>query len=90
MRRLLIADFLKFDQRNIGKRLMIAIPLFAVGFYVSTIDFQILWRYFGWANQTTAMITLWVGAAYLLRTGKFHWIATIPALFMTAVAQLSY
>ena len=83
--RLLIADFLKFDQRNIGKRLAIAIPLFAVGFYVSTIDFQILWRYFGWANQTTAMITLWVGAAYLLRTGKFHWIATIPALFMTAV-----
>ncbi|OOF70212.1 carbon starvation protein A [Rodentibacter caecimuris] len=83
--RLLIADFFKFDQRNLVKRLTIAIPLFIVGFFVSTIDFSLLWRYFGWANQTTAMITLWVVSGYLFRTGKFHWLSTIPAVFMTCV-----
>ena len=83
--RLLIADFFKFDQRNITKRLMIAIPLFVVGFIVSKIDFQILWRYFGWANQTTAMVMLWTASAYLLRNNKLHWLSTIPAIFMTMV-----
>lgn len=85
--RLLIAEFLKFDQRPFAKRLMIAIPLFAIGFLVSLVDFQILWRYFGWANQTTATITLWAGSAYLYRTGKFHWVATLPAIMMTTVCS---
>ncbi|PJG86264.1 carbon starvation CstA family protein [Conservatibacter flavescens] len=83
--RLLIADFLKFDQRNLAKRLMIAVPLFVVGFIVSKVDFQVLWRYFGWANQTTAMVMLWTAAAYLYRYQKFHWVCTIPAIFMTMV-----
>ncbi|MFD0965638.1 carbon starvation protein A [Seminibacterium arietis] len=85
--RLLIADFFKYEQRNLVKRLTIAIPLFAIGYFVSTIDFSILWRYFGWANQTTATVTLWVGAAFLYRNRKFHWLATIPAIFMTAVCS---
>ncbi|TCP93297.1 carbon starvation protein CstA [Cricetibacter osteomyelitidis] len=83
--RLLIAEYIGFDQRKIAKRLMIAIPLFAVGFIVSKVDFQILWRYFGWANQTTAMVMLWTAAAYLYRHQKFHWLCTIPAIFMTMV-----
>ncbi len=85
--RLLIADFFKFDQHNLVKRLVIALPLFAVGFWVSTVDFSILWRYFGWANQTTAMIMLWTASAYLFRHQKFHWITTIPAIFMTLVCS---
>ncbi|QIM68921.1 carbon starvation CstA family protein [Basfia succiniciproducens] len=85
--RLLIADFFKYDQRNLVKRLTIALPLFAIGFWVSTIDFSILWRYFGWANQTTAMVMLWTAAAYLFRHQKFHWVCTIPAVFMTLVCS---
>ncbi|TDQ58002.1 carbon starvation protein CstA [Mesocricetibacter intestinalis] len=83
--RLLIADFFGYDQRNLAKRLTIALPLFAIGFWVSTVDFSVLWRYFGWANQTTAMMMLWTAAAYLYRNNKFHWICTLPALFMTSV-----
>ncbi|ABR75290.1 carbon starvation protein A [Actinobacillus succinogenes] len=83
--RLLIADFFKFEQRSLIKRLVIAIPLFIIGFWVSTVDFQVLWRYFGWANQTTAMVMLWTASAYLFRHQKFHWITTIPAIFMTLV-----
>lgn len=83
--RLMIAEWFNFDQKPFVKRLMIAIPLFAIGFLVSKVDFQILWRYFGWANQTTAMITLWVVSAYLLSVRKFHWVSTIPAVFMTII-----
>ena len=85
--RLLIADFFKFEQRSLMKRLTIAVPLFAIGFWVSTVDFQVLWRYFGWANQTTAMVMLWTASAYLFRHQKFHWITTIPAIFMTLVCS---
>ncbi len=83
--RLIIADFMKFPQKSVIKRLLIAIPLFVVGFIVSKTDFNILWRYFGWANQTLAVIVLWTAAAYLKQQGRLHWIATLPALFMTVV-----
>jgi len=45
-----------------------------VGYIVSKVDFSILWRYFTWANQTTAMVMLWTAAAYLYRYNNriFH------------------
>jgi len=84
--RLIIADFIKIPQQVLAKRLLLAVPLFAIGFFISQGNFAVIWRYFGWANQTLATIVLWAGAAYLLRQGKLHWIATVPATFMTAVA----
>jgi len=84
--RLIIADFAGLPQQAIGKRLMLAVPLFLVGFLISLAEFGLIWRYFGWANQTLATIVLWAGAAYLIKQGKFHWIATVPATFMTVVA----
>ncbi len=83
--RLIIAEFVKLPQKAMTRRLMISIPLFVVGFLVSKAPFDTIWRYFGWANQTTAMIMLWTAAAYLLRHRKLHWICTIPAMFMTVV-----
>jgi carbon starvation protein CstA len=83
--RLVIADIFKISQKERGKRLMIAIPLFVVGFLISRFDFGIIWRYFGWANQSMAAVVLWASAMYLAKNGKMHWIATIPAIFMTAV-----
>jgi carbon starvation protein CstA len=32
-----------------------------------------------------SMLVLWSGAVYLAKTGRFHWICTVPATFMTAV-----
>lgn len=83
--RLQIAEYIKFNQKSIQNRLILTIPLFAIGIILTKVDFGILWRYFGWANQTTATIMLWTAAAYLLRHGRFHWICTVPALFMTSV-----
>ena len=63
--RLQLAEIFKIDQRSLTKRLFIAVPLFVLGYFVSTIDFSLLWRYFTWANQMTAMVMLWTAAAYL-------------------------
>lgn len=81
-----ISEMFDFDQKPAKNRYMIAIPLFIVGIILSQIDFSILWRYFAWSNQTLAMLVLWTGAAYLVKNGRKHWMATIPATFMTAVS----
>jgi len=83
--RLIIADIFNLSQKERLKRLVIAIPLFAVGFLISLSDFGLIWRYFGWANQTLATVVLWTAAMYLVRSGKLHWVATVPATFMTVV-----
>lgn len=83
--RLILAETFSLPQARVAKRLLLAIPLFIVAFLITTQDFHLIWRYFGWSNQTLAMLVLWSAAIYLRQTGKFHWIATVPALFMTAV-----
>ena len=83
--RLILADVFQTSQKTIRKRLMLAVPLFVVGFIVSQVDFQVIWRYFGWANQTLATLVLWSAAVWLKRSGRLHWIATVPATFMTSV-----
>lgn len=81
--RMIIADYIKIDQKPIIKRIMIALPLFVVSYALTHMDFTLLWRYFSWANQTTAVIALWVGTMYLVLSRKPHFITSIPATFMT-------
>lgn len=86
--RMIIADYFNIGQKAFAKRLAIALPLFAMSYMLTKMDFQVLWRYFSWANQVTAVIALWVGAMYLFLGYKNHWIATIPAIFMTDMVYL--
>lgn len=83
--RLILAEFFKMPQTALPKRLLLAIPLFIMGAILTQVDFGVIWRYFGVANQTTAVMMLWTASAYLLRHNKFHWICTVPAMFMTTV-----
>ncbi|MCM1989184.1 carbon starvation protein A [Oceanirhabdus seepicola] len=83
--RLTIADSFKFKQKTLVNRFMIAIPMFVIGYILTLVDFGIIWRYFGWSNQTLATIVLWTAAMYLAREGKNFWMAAVPATFMTAV-----
>ncbi len=91
--RLVIADFLKIDQKGMGKRLLIAIPMFVVTAVVliwSMTDangFGMLWRYFGWSNQLLSVFTLWAISVYLQRSkgGLWYLITMLPAMFMTTV-----
>ncbi|MBR2266095.1 MAG: carbon starvation protein A, partial [Paludibacteraceae bacterium] len=91
--RLIVADFLEWDQRPIPKRLIIALPLFLCVFGMVFVDFNIVWRYFAWTNQTLACFTLWAGTVWLYqstRNGNYKWgylIALVPALFMTMVCS---
>lgn len=86
--RLIIADMLGFDQRSIYKRLAVSAPLFAIGIFIAFIDFDVIWRYFAWSNQTLSVFTLWMITAWLMRKGSsFYVLALIPAIFMTYVCS---
>ena len=86
--RLTLADWFGVEQKQAAKRLMFAVPLLAVGGILSQMDFNIIWRYFSWTNQTLAMIVLWTGAVYLYRKfpgTKTYMMPMVPATFMAAV-----
>lgn len=89
--RLTIADWFHIDQKNTKKRLILSALLLGIGFWISFADYQVVWRYFSWTNQTLAMMVLWTGAVFLLHANsKKKWrslIAVIPAVFMTAVCS---
>ena len=91
--RLIIADFLHLDQKPMRKRLYIALPLFALSallLWYNIADangFNIIWRYFGWSNQTLSVFMFWTATVYLVRNkgGLYYLITLIPGLFMTSV-----
>jgi carbon starvation protein CstA len=83
--RLILAEYFNLEQKTLRNRLLMALPLFVAGGILTQVDFGIIWRYFGFANQTTAVMMLWTASAYLLRHNKLHWVTTVPAMFMTTV-----
>lgn len=83
--RLTIADMFNFKQHTIKNRLWVSIPLFALGYVLTQIDFATIWKYLGLFNQFLSVIVLWMAAMYLAKNKKFHWLLSIPATFMTAV-----
>ena len=91
--RLIVAEWLKLDQRPIAKRLYICVPLFCIslGMLIWQIEnpdgFNTIWQYFGWSNQTLSVFTLWTLTVYLVREKKNFWVTLIPALFMTTVCS---
>ncbi len=91
--RLIVAEWLKMNQRPIARRLLICVPLFAVSiamliWQVKNPDgFNTIWQYFGWSNQTLSVFTLWTLTVWLARENKPYWITLIPAIFMTVVCS---
>ena len=69
--RLIVADFLHLPQKPIRNRLIISIPLFILASFLLWYNiadedgFNVIWRFFGWANQTLAVFMLWTATAYL-------------------------
>jgi len=91
--RLIVAEWLKLNQRPIIHRLYICIPMFlcSIGMLVWQMEnpdgFNTIWQYFGWSNQTLSVFTLWALTVYLVRAHKPFVITLIPALFMTTVCS---
>ena len=88
--RLILAEVFNLNQKPIRNRLVVTIPLLGVAAVLTQLDFNVLWRYFSWSNQTLAMISLWVATAYLLKTSRnkrMSLITALPATFMSAVSM---
>ena len=91
--RLIVADIFHIDQKPVYKRFLVALPVFLLAgailvyTFVDADGFQTIWRYFAWANQMLAMVTLYAITVYLIRSGKCWWVSFIPALFMTMVCS---
>jgi Carbon starvation protein, predicted membrane protein len=91
--RMIAADCLKIDQKPVRNRLLVSIPLFLMSglmlwFNIADKDgFNTIWKYFGWANQTLSVFTLWAVTVFLAKekSGIKYLIALFPAAFMTAV-----
>lgn len=91
--RLIIADAFHVSQHGLMKRLLIAVPMFAVAIALlvwqmeNPDGFNVIWQYFGWSNQTLSVFTLWTITVFLVRKHKPYVITLIPALFMTTVCS---
>ena len=89
--RLIIADFLHFNQLKMKNRLVVCIPMFAAVMALLVWQmsdkegFNMIWSWFGWSNQTLAVFMLWAVTVYLVQQKKPYCITLIPALFMTGV-----
>lgn len=78
----ILADYIGVKQDTLKKVLAIAVPLFVISYVLTKIDFNILWRYFSWANQVTAVISLLVSTRYLYLKNRNYFVTFIPGIFM--------
>jgi carbon starvation protein CstA len=83
--RLILADYFHIPQSRILNRYILAVPLFGLSLALNFVNFDLVWRYFGWANQALAAVALWTGAVFLARRRSRWWLAFVPAVFMTVV-----
>lgn len=91
--RLMASDLLHIDQTKKMNRIKVSLPLFLVAslllwYNVADEDgFNVIWRYFGFTNQTLACISLWALTRFLVRNRKrpYYLVTAIPAMFMTSV-----
>ena len=92
--RLIAADFMHYKQNKIYKRLILSLPIFVVSGALMFINFDVLWRYFAWFNQTLSVFTLWSVTVWLSKrclTEKRNvaevLVTLMPALWMTLVCS---
>ncbi len=92
--RLIIADFLHMEQKQKRNRLILAVPIFGVAallLWYNIADengFNVIWRYFGLANQALAAASLWMISAFLNRKYRhkaYFLISMLPACFISSV-----
>lgn len=92
--RLILGEIFHINQKPIKKRLLLTLPLFcviaaiSVWNFIDSDNFNILWRWFAWSNQTLAVVALSVCTVYLVKKCKYRYgslITALPAAFMCSV-----
>ncbi len=86
--RLTIIDAFKISQ-SIKNRLFVSIPILVIAYFMTKIDFSLIWRYFAFSNMLLSTSVLWLATKYLFERKAFHWIVSLPAIVGTAVT-ISY
>ncbi len=85
--RLIIAEAAKIDQSKKTNRLGISMIIFAVVAAILVFaklnagGFNILWRYFAWANQTIAVFAFAMITVYMMRHRQPFIMALVPGMF---------
>ncbi|MGK0408903.1 MAG: carbon starvation protein CstA [Shewanella psychromarinicola] len=82
--RLTIIDAFKIPQ-SIRNRLFVAVPILIIAYFMTKIDFTLIWRYFAFSNMLLSTSVLWLATKYLFNRGTFHWIVSLPAIVGTSV-----
>ena len=82
--RLTIVDAFKIPQ-SIRNRLLVSIPILVIAYFMTKIDFSLIWRYFAFSNMLLSTSVLWLATKYLFDKKTFHWIVSLPATVGTAI-----
>lgn len=88
--RMMIQEDRGFSTRDHKTSLIITLLLTAMVVTLCMLDFNVLWNYFSWINQTLACIVLWAATVFLLKTASrkaYSLVTAFPALFMTMVVS---
>lgn len=91
--RLMIAEQFSIDQKSPVKRVMLSILIFIPAIAILIFakadknGFNMLWRYFGFMNQFTAVFALLLITVYLKAHGKNYIISLVPGAFYTFVVS---
>ncbi|MBU2871229.1 carbon starvation CstA family protein [Colwellia sp. E2M01] len=86
--RLTIVDAFNISQ-SMRNRLLLAVPILVIAYFMTKIDFSLIWRYFAFSNMLLSTSVLWLATKFLFDRGTFHWIVSIPAVIGTSVT-ISY
>lgn len=82
--RLTIIDAFNISQ-SIKNRLLVSIPILVIAYFMTKIDFSLIWRYFAFSNMLLSTSVLWLATKYLFVQKTFHWIVSIPAIIGTSI-----
>ena len=82
--RLTIVDAFNIPQ-SMRNRILLAVPILVVAYFMTKIDFSLIWRYFAFSNMLLSTSVLWLATKYLFDRGTFHWVVSIPAIIGTSV-----
>ncbi|MBR9910027.1 MAG: carbon starvation protein A [Gammaproteobacteria bacterium] len=86
--RLTVVDAFNIPQ-SVRNRLLLALPILTIAYFMTKLDFTVIWRYFAFSNMLLSTSVLWLATKYLFDRGTFHWVASVPAVIATCVT-LSY
>ncbi|MFT5808943.1 MAG: carbon starvation protein CstA [Moritella dasanensis] len=82
--RLTLVDAFNIPQ-NLRNRLLLAVPILTIAYFMTKLDFSLIWRYFAFSNMLLSTSVLWLATKFLFDRGTFHWIVSLPAVIGTSV-----